>query len=254
LELRSHSGKESCSLPKILGWIPARANSKGVPGKNKRILGSQPLIVHAIRTAQLAACLDRIVVSTDDPEIAGLALGAQAEVPWMRPAELATDHSPVTESAVYDLDRLRAEQDYRPDAMLLLQPTSPFRTSGTIRAAVEIFARSGGESVISVSAARQHPHWMKTISEDGRLDAFLPEATLACARRQELSSAYCLNGVLYLASVENILSKRTFYSPRTRALVISNEKEALDIDTPFDWLVAEALWRLERERSTGEGA
>jgi CMP-N-acetylneuraminic acid synthetase len=170
----------------------------------------------------------------------------------MRPADLATDHSPVTDAAAYDLDRLRFEQDYCPDALLLLQATSPFRTAETIRAAVEMFARCGGESVVSVSAARQHPQWMKTISEDGGLDAFMPPATADGARRQELSPVYSLNGVLYLASVETILSKRSFYSPRTRALVIVSEKEALDIDTPFDWLVAEALWRLE-SRETGAG-
>jgi CMP-N-acetylneuraminic acid synthetase len=228
-------------LQKILGWIPARSNSKGVPGKNQRVLGNQPLVVHTILAAQRAACLDRIVVSTDDPEIARMALGVRAEVPWIRPAELATDQSPVTDSAVYDLDRLGVEQNYLPDAVLLLQPTSPFRTPQTIHAAVEMFAQSGGESVVSVSAAREHPHWSKRIAEDGSLEAFLPDVPSA-VHRQELAPVYCLNGVLYLASVENILSKRSFHSPRTRALVISSEKEALDIDTPFDWLVAEALW------------
>ncbi len=201
---------ETCHLQKILGWIPARANSKGVPGKNKRVLGNQPLILHAILTAHLAACLDRIVVSTDDREIARLALGARAEVPWMRPAELATDQSP--------------------------------------------FARSGGESVVSVSSSREHPHWSKRIAEDGSLEAFLPDVLIP-ARRQELTPVYCLNGVLFLASVETILSKRSFYSPRTRALVISSEKEALEIDTPFDWLVAEALWAFSRAgESAGENA
>jgi CMP-N,N'-diacetyllegionaminic acid synthase len=238
-------------LQKILGWIPARSNSKGVPGKNKRVLGNQPLIVHAILAAQQAACLDRIVVSTDDPEIARLALGAGAEVPWMRPAALSTDQSPVIESAVYDLDRFRAEQNYCADAVLLLQPTSPFRTPQTIRAVVEMFVQSGGESVVSVSTSREHPHWSKRIAEDGCLEAFLPDMP-STARRQELTPAYCLNGVLYLASVETILSKHSFYSPRTRALVISSEKEALDIDTPFDWLVAEALWQfLDARKSDG---
>ena len=239
-------------MQKILGWIPARSNSKGVPGKNKRVLGNQPLIVHAILAAQLAACLDRIVVSTDDPDIARLALGARAEVPWMRPVELATDHSPVIASAVYDLDRFRAEQNYCADAVLLLQPTSPFRTPQTIRAVVEMFVQSGGESVVSVSTSREHPHWSKRIAEDGCLEAFLPDMP-STARRQELTPAYCLNGVLYLASVETILSKHSFYSPRTRALVISSEKEALDIDTPFDWLVAEALWQfLDARKSDGK--
>jgi CMP-N,N'-diacetyllegionaminic acid synthase len=228
-------------LQKILGWIPARWHSKGVPGKNKRVLGDQPLVVHAIRTAQLAACLDRIVVSTDDPEIAQLARAAEAEVPWMRPAELAEDESPVIDSAIYDLERLRAERNYRPDAVMLLQASSPFRTPETIRTAREMFAQARGESVVSVSPAREHPHWCQRIVEDGTLEPFSPE-TPPTLRRQALTPAYRLAGVVYVASIETILSKRSFYSSRTKALVISSEKEALDIDTPFDWLVAEALW------------
>src|SRR5260370_10352808 len=191
---------ETCNLQKILGWIPAPANSKGVPGKNKRVLGNQPLILHAILTAHLAACLDRIVVSTDDREIARLALGARAEVPWMRPAELATDQSPVIDSAVYDLDRLRVEQNYCPDAVLLLQPTSPFRTPQTIRAAVETFARSGAESVVSFSSGREHPHSAKPIAEDGSLEAFLPDVLIP-ARRPELTPVYSPHAVPFPPSL-----------------------------------------------------
>jgi CMP-N,N'-diacetyllegionaminic acid synthase len=228
-------------LQKILGWIPARWHSKGLPGKNKRVLGDDPLIVHAIRTAHQAACLDRIMVSTDDPEIARLARAAQADVPWMRPAELAADDSPVIESVIYDLERLRVEHDYSPDAVMLLQATSPFRTPETIRAASTMFAEAGGESVVSVRPAREHPHWCQRIAEDGALEPFSPEAPQTL-RRQALLPAYHLAGVVYVASLATILSRRSFYSPRTKALVISSEKEALDIDTPFDWRVAEALW------------
>lgn len=232
-------------MQKILGWIPARWHSKGVPGKNKRVLGDEPLIVHTIRTAQQAACLDRIMVSTDDPEIAQVARAAQAEVPWMRPAELARDDSAVIESAIYDLGRLRVECDYSPDAVMLLQPTSPFRTPETIRAARKMFAQARGESVVSVSPAREHPYWCQRIARDGALEAFSPEVPRSL-RRQALPPAYRLAGVVYVASVETIFSRRSFCSPRGRALVISSEKEALDIDTPFDWLVAEALWNDER--------
>jgi CMP-N-acetylneuraminic acid synthetase len=228
-------------MQKILGWIPARWHSKGVPGKNKRVLGDQPLIVHAIRSAQQAACLDRIVVSTDDPDIARLAREAQADVPWMRPPELAADDSPVIESAIYDLQRLKVERNYRPDAVMLLQATSPYRSPETIRAAREMFVQAGGESVVSVTPAREHPHWCRRIAKDGTLEAFSPGASHPL-RRQALIPAYRLAGVVYVASIETILSKRSFYSSRTKALVISSEKEALDIDTPFDWLVAEALW------------
>ncbi|HYU45140.1 MAG TPA: acylneuraminate cytidylyltransferase family protein [Terriglobales bacterium] len=228
-------------MQKILGWIPARWHSKGVPGKNKRVLGDQPLIVHAILSAQQAACLDRIVVSTDDPDIAQLAREAQADVPWMRPPELAADDSPVIESAIYDLERLKVERNYCPDAVMLLQPTSPYRSPETIRAAQKMFVQAEGESVVSVTPAREHPHWCQRIAQDGTLEAFSPEASQPL-RRQALIPAYHLAGVVYVASIETILSKRSFYSSRTKALVISSEKEALDIDTPFDWRVAEALW------------
>jgi len=228
-------------LKKILGWIPARANSKGVPGKNQRALGDNPLIVHAIVSAQQAACLDRLMVSTDDPGIAQLAAAAGAEVPWMRPAELASDHSPVIESVVYDLHRLKSERGYCPDGVMVLQATSPFRSPETVRAAAEMFAHAAGGSVISVSAAGEHPYWCKRIAEDGSIEPFLPGVPVP-ARRRELTPAYALNGVVYVASVETILSTRSFYSSPTYALVISSRRESLDIDTPFDWFIAEALW------------
>lgn len=228
-------------MQKILGWIPARWHSKGVPDKNKRVLGDKPLIVHAILSAQQAACLDRIVVSTDDPDIAELAREAKADVPWLRPPELAADDSPVIESAIYDLQRFRVERNYCPDAVMLLQATSPYRSPETIRAARKMFVQAKGESVVSVTPAREHPHWCRRIAKDGSLEAFFPE-TAGTLRRQALLPAYHLAGVVYVASIDTILSKRSFYSSRTKALVISSEKEALDIDTPFDWLVAEALW------------
>jgi CMP-N-acetylneuraminic acid synthetase len=226
---------------KLLGWIPARGGSRGVPGKNKRLLGGRPLIAHTIVAARDSGCLERIQVSSDDPEIMQLACAAGADAPWQRPAELATDCSPVIESLLYDLDRLEREQHYQPDAVMLLQPTSPFRSCATIRAAVSMFASAGGESVISVSPAREHPYWCKRILKDGTLFPFLAEADEA-TRRQDLPPAHCLNGVVYVASRDTIISKRSFYSEHSQALVIAGEQEALDIDTPYDWQVAEALW------------
>jgi len=237
-------------LKKILGWIPARANSKGIPGKNRRVLGDKPLIVHTIVAARNAACLDRLMVSTDDPDIAQLATAAGAEVPWMRPADLAGDHSPVIESVVYDLHRLGDEGGYCPDGVMLLQATSPFRSRETVRAAAEMFANAAGESVISVSPAGQHPYWCKRLAEDGSIEPFLPDVPVP-ARRQELTPAYILNGVVYVASVATILSKRSFYSSLSYALVISSRKESLDIDTPFDWFIAEALWNHPQRGEAG---
>jgi CMP-N-acetylneuraminic acid synthetase len=189
-------------------------------------------------------------VSTDDPEIAELAREAQADVPWLRPPELAADDSPVVESAIYDLERLQTERNYCPDAVMLLQATSPYRSPETIRAARDLFVQAKGESVVSVTPAHEHPHWCRRIAEDGSLEAFSPEVP-GTLRRQALPPAYHLAGVVYVASIDTILSKRSFYSSRPKALVISSEKEALDIDTPFDWLMAEALWSYPR---AGESA
>ncbi len=225
-----------------LGWIPARGGSKGVPGKNKRMLGDKPLVVHTIHTARASGCFDRIVVSTDDPEIAGLASQAGAEVPWLRPEELATDEASVMDSLRYDLDRLRAERDYSPDGVMLLQPTSPFRTVDTVRSAAGMLDAGQSESVVSVSPSREHPYWCKRITPDGMLESFLAAAPTS-TRRQDLVPVYVVNGVIYAAPAVVIASQRSFLGARTRALLISNEAESLDIDTPFDWLVAEAAWR-----------
>ncbi len=225
---------------RLLGWIPARGSSKGIPAKNKRMLGNKPLIVHTIAAARAAGCFDRILVSTDDREIARLAIEAGVEVPWMRPPELAGDESEVIDALLHDLSALQTECRYRPEAVIGLQPTSPFRSAETIRSAAAMLA--SGPSVVSVSPVRDHPYWCRRVAEDGTLLPFLSDIDRA-VRRQDLPPAYVLNGAIYAAPVDTIMSHRTFCMPDTRALIISDESESLDIDTELDWLVAEALWR-----------
>ena len=232
----------SGELMRLLGWIPARGGSKGVPGKNKRVLGDRPLITHTMVVARAAGCFDRIVVSTDDSEIAQLASEARAEVPWMRPPELASDDSPAMDSLLYDLNRLEEEQNYRPDGVLLLQPTSPFRSVETVRRAAAMLAEAGSESVISVSPAHEHPYWCKRIREDGVLEPFFSDCP-ETIRRQDLPPAYVLNGVVYAATRDTLVSRHSFHSKNARALLVASEAESLDVDTPFDWLVAETVWR-----------
>lgn len=230
---------------KILGYIPARGGSKGLPGKNLKPLAGAPLIAHTIRAARRSGCLDRLHVSTDDPRIAAAARRYGAPAPWLRPASLSRDASGVADAVIYDLDRLEREEGYRPDAVMLLQPTSPFRRPETLRRAASIFRRTG-RSVISVTPCRNHPYWCFTVSPAGDLRRlFLGPGTLVA--RQRLPPAYALDGSVFLASVASLRRRRSFHGGRTAPVVVPPE-EALDIDTPFDYALARAMTGVRRTR------
>ena len=227
--------------PRILGLIPARGGSKGIAGKNLRPLAGKSLLERAIDCAKAAGGIDRLVVSTDDPKIARAAALAGVPTPWLRPAALAKDGSPTIDAVIHALDRL-LEEGYVPDAVLLLQPTSPFRTPSTIRQALKLYASSGGESVLSVTPAREHPLRHYRLAPDGGLSPFIAgqEHSPRNARRQDLEPVYKLDGSIFLASVAVLRGKRTFYSGRPRPLIVPSE-ESLDLDTPLDWDIAECL-------------
>ncbi len=228
---------------KILGLIAARGGSKGLPGKNIEPLGGIPLLGRAIMTARQAACLDRLWVSTDDPKIAAVARRHGVEVPWLRPKALAKDDSPIADTAVHLLKRLENEEGYRPDAVLLLAPTSPFRTAATIRKAVSLFKKNR-RGVVSVTTAPSHPYWCCRVDKKtGRLSPFLPQIK-SPPPRQKLPPAYALEGSIFLVSRQDLLKRRSFRGPDERALIIPPE-EAVDVDTPLDWARAQALLRRE---------
>ena len=223
---------------KILGLIPARGGSKGVPGKNIRPLGGVPLLGRAILSAREADVLDRLWVSTDDAAIAGVAEEHGVKVPWLRPAELAQDGSALVDAALHLLDRLAADEAYRPDALMVLQPTSPFRTAATIRAAVALFKKTG-DAVVSVTPSRFHPHWCYKLDGEGRLESFI-DGLGTPAPRQQLPEAYALDGSIFLVSVASLRATRSFHAGTRRALVVTAE-EAADVDTPYDWAVVNGL-------------
>lgn len=229
---------------KILGLIPARGGSKGLPGKNVKALGGVSLLERAIRAARASKSLDRIWVSTDDPAIAAAARRAGVPVPWLRPPALSTDSAAVAEAAAHLLERLDRDEGYRPDAVMLLQPTSPFRSARTIRQAAALFKRHG-DGVVAVTPAPSHPFWCCRVEpKTGRLKPFLSRVKTP-PRRQDLPAAYALAGTIYVASRGTLLKRRSFRGPGDRALIVSAE-EAVDIDTPLDWAFAEAVLRLRR--------
>lgn len=227
----------------ILGLIPARGGSKGVPGKNIRVLGGLPLLGRAILSAREAGVLDRLWVSTDDPAIAAVAAEFGVSVPWLRPAGLAQDDSQLIDATLHLLDRLAADEGYRPDAVMVLQPTSPFRSAKTIREAAALFERTG-ESVVSVTASRSHPHWSYRVDPQGRLAPFI-EGLGTPAPRQKLPEAYVLDGSVFVAPVDALRRTRTFHAEPRRPLIVSAE-EAADVDTPYDWAVVTGLEQARR--------
>ncbi|MFA6316582.1 MAG: acylneuraminate cytidylyltransferase family protein [Elusimicrobiota bacterium] len=228
---------------RILGIIPARGGSKGIPGKNIKLLGGVPLIGHTIRAARESGCVDRLWVSTDDSKIARAAESLGVPVPWLRPARLATDKARTEDCVVHLLGKLKEDEGYVPDAVILLQPTSPFRSAETIRRAVRLFEKGGGRGVVSVALAPMHPYWCFRV-EKGRLVPFCPAKS--ASRRQDLPPAYCYDGSVYLVATGSFLRTRSFSGKGALALIVP-EHEVLDIDEPSDWVAAEARWaRLSR--------
>lgn len=215
----------------VLALIPARGGSKGIPRKNIAPIAGRPLIAWTIAAA-LAARVDAVVVSTDDADIAEIARAAGASVPFLRPAALAQDDTPGLDPVLHALDMLPGYEQ-----VMLLQPTSPLRTAADIDAALAL-GRADALSVVSVTEAATHPYWTYTLDGEGRMVP-LVDADKG-ARRQDLPVVHALNGAIYLADAAWLRAGRRFVDGGTRAYVMPPER-SVDIDTPFDWLVAEAL-------------
>jgi CMP-N,N'-diacetyllegionaminic acid synthase len=222
-----------------LGVIPARAGSKSIPGKNLAMVGGQPLIVYSISVALQVSALDRILVSTDSKRIASVARKSGAEVPFLRPADLARDDTPGALPALHALDWLAEHEGYHADWVMLLQPTSPLRSVKDIEAAIELARRPDVDSVVSVSQGRQHPYWAKTISPDGYLESFF-DTDRETAPRQALPPVCFPNGAIYLTRSAALRAHGSFLTERTAAHLMPVER-ALDIDLPWDLKMADSL-------------
>lgn len=223
---------------RILAVIPARSSSKRLPGKNVRPLDGLPLIAWTLRAARLSGVFHDILVSTDAEEIAETARAHGGKVPWLRPAELAQDASTAVDVLLHAVQAWEAEAGVRADAVCLLQPTSPFRKPESMRRAVQQFVEAGGQSVIGVSPAATHPYWCMRLSADGHLEPFKAEDGLT-RRSQELPPVYEVNGLLYLVNRDYLLAEHSLYTKPMLPAIITDPVESLDIDTPFDWAVAE---------------
>jgi len=223
---------------RILALIPARGGSKRLPGKNIRPLAGIPLIGWSIRSAQQSQAFCDILVSTDSQEIAEIAVAEGALVPWLRPAELASDSADSVGVAAHALDWYEAEHG-KVDGLMLLQPTLPFRKVATIQAAIQRYAEHGQRPVVSVEHAAHHPAWCFK-HENGRLVPY-HGWELMNSRSQDLPTAYCTNGVIFLVHPETLRQANSFVTEEALPLVLADTNESIDIDTMEDWLAAEAV-------------
>lgn len=221
----------------ILGLIPARGGSKGIPGKNERSLGGRTLIERTADAARQSGVIDRLVLTTDSDAIAALGANAEIEV-LMRPPELAQDDSPMIDVVVHAVEELE-RAGWHGDAIALLQPTQPLRRPEHIRAAAELLEHTDASAVVSVVEIPPHyaPQYAMRIEGD-RLRNYLP-AGEALTRRQDAERAYSRDGTIYLVRRET-LREGDLYGKDCRPLLVAAD-ESLNLDTPEDWDRAEML-------------
>ncbi|MBI2174543.1 MAG: acylneuraminate cytidylyltransferase family protein [Candidatus Omnitrophica bacterium] len=222
-----------------LGIIPARGGSKGIPYKNIHPLCGKPLLWYAISEAHRCRYLDRVVVSTDDEKIAEVARQSGAEV-VMRPAALATDESPTELALLHVVESLKDSEGYEPTVVVTLEPTSPLRSAELIDRCLETLQRVKADSVMTVVETRD---CFGTV-QDGYFTALFANQP---RRRQDRQPLYRESGTLYATRLEALKNYRSVLGGRPYAVII-DEEEAIDINTTFDLIIAEALMQ-HREKS-----
>jgi CMP-N,N'-diacetyllegionaminic acid synthase len=219
---------ELTSPATTLAVIPARGGSKGIPRKNLVDVAGKPLLAWSILAARAATASLRVVVSTDDHEIADTASAFGAEVPFLRPAELATDQASGEAPVLHALEWFDAHENWRPDYIMCLQPTSPLRTAADIDQALRLLEERRADSVVSVTEADPHPYWTKTIDGAGWLRPFAPPG--ASLLRQDLPEIVALNGAIFVARRQAFVDTRSWYPGLTAPYLMPAER-SLDIDT-----------------------
>ncbi|WP_029688939.1 acylneuraminate cytidylyltransferase family protein [Thermoanaerobacter sp. A7A] len=222
----------------ILALIPARGGSKGVPRKNIKLLLDKPLIAYTIEAALQVDFIDKVIVSTDDLEIAQISREYGAEVPFLRPYELATDEAKSIDVILHAMDWMEKEHGAF-NLILLLQPTSPFRNSEDIKTALDIFFEKNAKAVVSVCEAEHSPLWMNTLNDDLNMKDFIRKNILN-KNRQELGKYYRINGAIYIAEWDYLRQNKTFFGDKTYAYIMPKER-SIDIDTEMDFKFAEFL-------------
>jgi N-acylneuraminate cytidylyltransferase len=217
----------------VLGIIPARGGSKGIPNKNIKLLANKPLIGWTIEEAKKSKYIDRLILSSDDDEIIKISKGFGCEVPFKRPKELADDNTPGIEPVIHAINTITDKYDF----VCLLQPTSPLRRSSDIDGCIEKCIYEKAESCISVTEVDQHPYWMYKIGPKEKLTPFIKN-DIDC--RQDLPKIYIVNGAIYFISCELIVKSKKLIFEDTIGFKMKKDY-SIDIDDQLDFKIAEFL-------------
>jgi N-acylneuraminate cytidylyltransferase len=225
---------------RIVALICARGGSKGLPGKNIRLLAGRPLIAWAINQARAVKQIGRIIVSTDSEDIARAARDAGAEVPFMRPAELAQDHSPEWLVWRHALTYLKQSEGAYPDALIVVPATAPLRAVPDLERCLAEYEKGEVDMVITVTDAHRSPYFnMVRTHDDGSVGLVIPP-TSTVVRRQDAPTVYDMTTVAYVAKPEFVMTRNGIFEGKVRSVHVPVER-ALDIDTPLDFSIAECL-------------
>ncbi|NOZ53740.1 MAG: acylneuraminate cytidylyltransferase family protein [Gammaproteobacteria bacterium] len=224
---------------RVLALIPARSGSKGIPDKNKRYLVDKPLLAYAIESACRVGVFGRVLLTTDNQDIAHMGRRFGAEAPFLRPTELAADDTPMLAVLQHAIDAVERE-GWIPEIVVLLQPTAPFRRDSDLIAALSLLQSTPeADSVVSVELVPSHysPHYVMRVEHDG-LVPFL-KAGAGITRRQDAPQAYSRNGQFYIIRRTTIMDKNSIYGDHAIPFVTSHN--AVNLDTMDDWEAAERL-------------
>lgn len=234
-------------ISKILGVIPARSGSKGVPNKNIKMLAGKPLMCWTIDAALKSGIFSDIIVSTDSEKYAKIAKESGACVPFLRPKELASDQSSTMDVIRHLIAKL-LESGKSYEYLAILQPTSPLRKADDIQKSLYELQQKRATSIISVCETEHSPFWMNTLPDDHLMENFLrPENNNV--PRQKLNKWYRLNGAIYISKVDVLLKNGSFYGPQSYAFIMS-QGSSIDIDSELDFEIADFL--LKRRISKGD--
>lgn len=224
----------------IVAIIPARSGSKSVPRKNIAMVAGKPLIAWTIETALSCPSLSRVIVSTDDSQIAEVARSYGAEVPFLRPSELAQDDTPDLPVFQHVLAWLREHEGYLPDILVHLRPTSPLRRVEDIEGAIAKLWETNADCVRSVCSVEHHPYWMKRLVGDRLVPFVEGHDERSHYQRQLLPPVYRLNGAVDVMWARNVVERGFLYGGDMRAYVMDRER-SVDLDSELDFALVEVL-------------
>lgn len=227
-------------IPKVLGIIPARSGSKGIPKKNIALLAKRPLIEYTFDAARGSKLINRFILSTDSEEIAAVGRKNNIEVPFLRPKELSRDETPTLPVIKHALSFMKDNLEYFAEIILILQPTAPLRKAKHIDEALDLLIKSEADSIVSVVEVphQYNPHFIMKIKDGGL--SFYKKDGIDFTRRQDLPKVYSRNGAIYAIKVGPFLKENSLYGKKCLPYIM-DFNESINIDTLNDFYIAESF-------------